>query len=230
MIEILLVDIDVDLLTLLAIFLEQAGYSVITVSSGWAALAVLAERPIDLVVLDVMLPDLGASEVLSKIRARFAVAVVMLTAWGTVADRVKFLLEGADDYIAKPCVPLELEARIQAILRRSSVKTPDKISVDTMIFDSLQISSSARTVTVQGQGLALTSIEFNILELLVHHAGKIVNKDEISRKVLLRPSTPFNRGVDVQISKLRQKLGSRSDGLSWIQTVRGHGYQFSPLI
>ncbi|GKS86205.1 hypothetical protein AVMA1855_18655 [Acidovorax sp. SUPP1855] len=151
----------------------------------------------------------------------------MLTARGDNVDRIVGLDMGADDYVPKPCTPGELVARIRAILRRTQARDAAAPSTGPRALEAgpLMLSPANRQATWHGNPLELTGTEFNLLEVLARHAGQLVNKQEISLQAFGRPLARFDRRIDVHISSIRQKLGTRPDGESWIQSVRGLGYQ-----
>lgn len=222
---ILLVDDDEALLEVLAQFLSRGGYTVKTAHSYAAATESFAHGPPDIVVLDVMMPGIGGLEALKRIRARSNVPVLMLTARGDDIDRIVGLELGADDYVPKPCTPRELAARLRAILRR--VQPGDAGASDGPIAAGpLRLWPGSRRATWNDAPLTLTGTEFSLLELLARQAGRVVDKTELSETALGRPLGRFDRSIDVHVASLRQKLGERPDGSSWIGTVRGRGYQF----
>ena len=151
----------------------------------------------------------------------------MLTARGENVDRIVGLDMGADDYVPKPCTPGELAARIRAILRRTEAHGPASMSNSSRILQvgELALWPGSRTALWCGQPLELTGTEFSLLDVLARHAGQLVSKDTISQQAFGRPLARFDRRIDVHISSIRQKLGTRPDGQSWIQSVRGRGYQ-----
>jgi DNA-binding response OmpR family regulator len=167
-----------------------------------------------------MLPDIKGTEVLTRIRMESRLPVLMFTAKGDDVDRIIGLESGADDYVPKPCTPRELVARIRAILRRTQ-----PVANGPVIAGPLKIWSEKRKALWFDQDMELTSTEFNLLEILAMNLGRIVTKNELSEKALGRPLARFDRSIDVHMSSIRQKLGSQSDGRSYIQTVRGQGYQ-----
>jgi DNA-binding response OmpR family regulator len=178
-----------------------------------------------IVVLDVMLPRLNGVEVLRRIRARSRVPVLMLTARGDDVDRIVGLELGADDYVPKPCTPRELVARLRAILRRAEGSDATAPGGPLQV-GPLAMWPEKRRAEWEGRAIDLTSTEFNLLLVLAQNAGRVVGKDELSEAGLGRPLARFDRSVDVHVSSLRQKLGTLSDGRSYIETVRGRGYQF----
>ena len=219
---ILLIDDDSELVELLRDYLDQEGYAVLTANDGLSGLSALSPV-VDLVVLDVMMPGISGLETLTRIRAGSAVPVLMLTARGDDADRIAGLELGADDYVAKPCTPRELTARIRAILKRVGVVSapPAKpISVG-----NLTVWPAQRRAESDGRTIDLTSTEFSLVEMLARRAGQPVSKSDLSQEALGRALTPFDRSIDVHMSSIRQKLGKRPDGRSAIQTVIRKGYQ-----
>jgi len=221
MTRVLLVDDDVDLADMLGEYLGNEGFEVDVAHDGQAGVARALAGGIDLVVLDVMMPGISGVEVLRRIRAESRLPVLMLTARGDDLDKVLGLELGADDYVPKPCTPRELVARIRAILRRTApVERPAMLSSGPLV-----VWPEKRQAELAGQVLALTSAEYGLLEALVRNAGHVVSKADLSEQGLGRPLARFDRSIDVHVSAIRQKLGQLADGRSWIQTVRGVGYQ-----
>jgi len=225
MTRVLLIDDDVELTAMLQEYLEQEGFETAAVHDGEAGVAEALSGRHAIVVLDVMLPRLNGVDVLRRIRARSSVPVLMLTARGDDVDRVVGLELGADDYVPKPCTPRELVARLRAILRRAEgAESPGQDG--PLHAGPLMMWPEKRRAEWDGRTLDLTSTEFNLLLVLAQNAGRVVGKDELSEAGLGRPLARFDRSVDVHVSSLRQKLGKLSDGRSYIETVRGQGYQF----
>ncbi|HQY28061.1 MAG TPA: response regulator transcription factor [Burkholderiaceae bacterium] len=223
--SVLIVDDDVELSELLREYLQQEGFDTDAVHDGESGVARALEGAYDIVVLDVMMPRLDGVEALRRIRLASRVPVLMLTAKGDDVDRIVGLELGADDYVPKPCTPRELAARLRAILRR--VRPGDAGAADEpLAAGPLSLWPGRRRAQWRGAALALTSTEFSLLEVLARHAGRVVGKSELSEQALGRPLARFDRSIDVHVSSLRQKLGQRDDGRSWIETVRGRGYQF----
>ncbi len=226
MTPVLLVDDDVELSGMLAEYLQEEGFEVGLAHDGESgALAALSGR-YAIVVLDVMLPRLSGVEALKRIRAQSRVPVLMLTAKGDDVDRIVGLELGADDYVAKPCTPRELVARLRAILRRVHPTGAPDGEAGPVVAGPLSMWPEKRSACWAGRPLELTSTEFNLLEALARRAGRVVTKAELSERGLGRPLARFDRSLDVHVSSLRQKLGKLADGRSCIQTVRGVGYQF----
>jgi DNA-binding response OmpR family regulator len=155
------------------------------------------------------------------------VPMLMLTARGDNIDRIVGLDMGADDYVPKPCTPGELVARIRAILRRTEGREPPGAASGLRVLQAgeLMLWPGSRRAIWRGEPLELTGTEFSLLEVLARHAGQLVSKQDISLQAFDRPLARFDRRIDVHISSIRQKLGTRADGQSWIQSVRGLGYQ-----
>ena len=225
MTRVLLVDDDIELGEMLTEYLEREGFGATAVSDGETGVAEALSGEYGIVVLDVMMPRMNGIEALRRIRVRDSrIPVLMLTARGDDVDRIIGLELGADDYVPKPCTPRELVARIRAILRRSGV-AEDTIDDGPVQAGPLTMWPERREASWQGRPLELTSTEFNLLELMARKVGHVVGKDELSEHGLGRPLTRFDRSIDVHVSSIRHKLGPREDGQSWIQTVRGQGYQ-----
>lgn len=225
MYKVLLVDDDQELISMIKQYLEQEDFDVTAVHEGETGVAEALSGNYQLVVLDVMMPRLNGMDALRKIRAGSAIPVLMLTARGDDTDRIIGLELGADDYVAKPCTPRELVARIRAILRRTHNAVAEEPTVSTMTIGKLTVKPEQRLAEWAGKQVDLTSTEFNLLELLAKQAGKPVSKKELSEQGLGRPLMRFDRSIDVHLSSIRQKLGLLADGRSCIQTVYRLGYQ-----
>ncbi|AVQ85595.1 MULTISPECIES: response regulator transcription factor [unclassified Variovorax] len=225
--RVLLVDDDVDLTSMLSLYISREGFDVRVVHDGEAGVSEALRGSYALVVLDIMMPRLSGIEALRRIRSTSNVPVLMLTARGDNVDKIVGLNMGADDYVPKPCTPGELVARIHAILRRTESRNrPEGANAAlTLTAGALTLWPGTRQAAWQGAPLELTGTEFNLLEVLVRHAGQLISKQDIALAAFDRPLTRFDRRIDVHISSIRQKMGTRDDGRSWIQSVRGLGYQ-----
>jgi two-component system response regulator CpxR len=222
--RVLLVDDDLELSSLLAEYLTRDGFDTETAGNGQLGAQRALEGDFDIVVLDVMMPGIDGIETLKRIRAHSTLPVLMLTARGDDIDRIVGLELGADDYVPKPCTPRELSARLRAILRRGAVR--DGAAADgPLSVGPLSLWPGTRRATWGDTPLTLTGTEFSLLEALARQAGHVVDKNDLSESALGRPLGRYDRSIDVHISSLRQKLGPRADGGSWIETVRGRGYQ-----
>jgi two-component system response regulator CpxR len=223
--EILLIDDDVELCAMVTEYLGRYGFRVRAAHRGDAGLKAALVKRYALVLLDVMLPGLDGFEVLRRIRAESPVNVLLLTARGEDVDRIVGLEIGADDYLSKPFNPRELLARIRAILRRTQTAAtpPDQ---DLLRVEGLELNRAARTVVDDGHRIELTDVEFALLEALMRAPGKVVAREEISESVLGRKFHPFDRSLDMHVSRLRRKLGERA-GEERVKTIRGIGYQLA---
>jgi two-component system, OmpR family, response regulator CpxR len=220
--HILLVDDDAELGTLMRDFFAEHGIDVALAHNGPAGLQAALARTYDLVLLDVMMPGFDGFEVLRRLRETSGVPVLMLTARTESASRIRGLEGGADDYLPKPFEPLELLARIRAILRRtrpSVAETEAPVEVS-----GVRIEPASRRVSFEGRPVDVTTIEYDILDTLMRSAGRVVSRDDLMRRLYGRESTPFDRSIDVHVSHLRKKLEAPRE---LIQTVRGVGYQFA---
>ncbi len=205
-------------------FFGQHGFAVESAASGVEGLRLMSQSSFDLVVLDVMMPVIDGFEVLRQIRKRSTIPVIMLTARTSEQDRIGGLNAGADDYLPKPFAPDELLARIRAVLRRATKGTGPEDQVIEQ--GGVRLEPRSRRAWIGGQPANLTAIEFDILECLMSSAGRVVSRDTIAAALYQRPSSPYERAIDVHISHLRKKLQGR--GLSLIHTLRGSGYIFTP--
>lgn len=222
-IHVLLVDDDPELTELLADYLQAENIQTSTASSADAALKLLQEQQaVDLMVLDIMMPGVSGLEFLQQIRPRWTLPVIMLTGRGGDIDRILGLEMGADDYLAKPCNPRELLARIRAVLRRARLATQPVAAV--LHYAGISLDPSRREVKVGAQALELTSAEFNVFHQLLQHPGEVLSKSYLTEVVLHRPLTAYDRAIDVHISRLRQKLAPYLKQTDAIKTVRGEGY------
>ena len=223
--RILLIDDDRELCQLLREFLLSDGFAVDSCHDGAEALQVAQSTTYEAIILDVMLPGMQGLELLRRLRsANVGTPVLMLTARGEDTDRIVGLELGADDYLAKPCNPRELAARLRAILRRAGNQAPS--ARGDIVVGLLAINAAERKATWDTLDLQLTSAEFNILSILLQHAGSVVSKDQLSQQALGRPLSAYDRSVDVHISKIRKKLLASAGAGNLITSVRGAGYQF----
>src|SRR5579864_6603245 len=221
--SILIVDDDRALCAMLAEYLGPEGFVTRSAETGPQGLEQLAHAAVDLVVLDVMLPELSGFEVLRRIRASSRVPVIMLTARGEEVDRVVGLELGADDYLAKPFSPRELVARIRAVLRRTPAETTEATETGVLTFGPLELDLRARRARVAEHDLELTAAELRILELLVRADTRTVSREDLMLQALGRRLLPTDRSLDTHVSNLRRKLLRYTDRVN-VQSVRGTGY------
>ena len=207
-------------------YLGKNGFQVSTTHRGDLGLRAARERSWSLILLDVMLPGMDGFEVLKQIRTTSSVSVLLLTARGEDVDRIVGLEIGADDYLPKPFNPRELLARMRAVLRRSAAPaTPDENGA--LRVQRLELDPAARKALQNGKKLDLTDIEFALLEALMRSPGKVVSREELSESVLGRKFDPFDRSLDMHISRLRRKLAQDSSMDDQVKTIRGSGYQLA---
>ena len=221
--SILLVDDDKAFCDLLADYLAAEDFVVRCEHTGKDGLSYLKQSAVDVVILDVMMPGMSGLDVLREMRTFSDTPTLMLTARGEDVDRIVGLEMGADDYVGKPCNPREIVARLRAILRRSANNAVSDEPRDIRVGDLL-VSPSERSVFVDDKQIELTSTEFDVLEVLVRDAGQVVGKDKVSEVALNRKLGPYDRSIDMHVSRLRRKLRAYPDGGERIKTVRGTGY------
>jgi DNA-binding response OmpR family regulator len=222
--NILLVDDDQELTELLSDYLEAEGLQVSIANSAEDALTFFkSNTPVDLAVFDIMMPGMSGLELLQQLRPSLEVPVIMLTGKGGDIDRILGLEMGADDYLSKPCNPRELLARIRAVLRRSR-QVEKNLSQETLKYSGIELDPARRLVTFGAQTLELTSAEFNVLHQFLMHPGEILSRNYLTERVLHRELTPYDRAIDVHVSRVRQKIGSVLTDQEFIKTVRGEGY------
>ena len=221
--RILLIDDDPRLAAMVAEYLGGAGYRVATAPDGTHGLARLEREPYDAVVLDLSLPDIDGLEVCRRLRARWDVPVLMLTARGDATDRIVGLELGADDYLPKPFEPRELLARLRAILRRKKASARSA----ALAFGRLEIDRDSRTVRVSGAEKVLTSLQFALLVALAENAGRVLSRDALMDLVKGEKLEAFDRSIDVHVSRIRAAIEDDPKKPRRIITVRGAGYVFA---
>lgn len=222
--HLLLIDDDTELGALMRDFFRDQEIDLTTAQNGFEGLEMALRGGFDLILLDVMMPGLDGFEVLHRLRAERDTPVLMLTARTESKSRIRGLNAGADDYLPKPFEPMELLARVRAILRRTQPGQRDPMSAVEAA--GVRLDPATRQVTISGRDVELTTIEFDILAVLMRVAGRVVSRDEIAQRFYNRPATPYDRSIDVHISHLRKKLDAPTE---LIRTLRGLGYQFAPL-
>ena len=227
--RLLIVDDDRDLCHLVMQYLEPEGFTLSIVHTGGEGVRAAVEGNHELIVLDVMLPDIKGFDVLKKIRMQVRTPVLMLTAKGDEFDRILGLELGADDYLPKPFSPRELIARISAILRRSGWQSESNTASRPPVIYSgnIELDLAARTASKAGELLRLTSAEFDLLRAFLEEPGKVLTREALVENVLDRKFSPFDRSIDLHISNLRRKLGRQNDGTERIRSVRGIGYLYA---
>ena len=225
--KILVIDDDVELCELVAEYLEPDGYQVEAINNGNAGVGRALSGEHALVVLDYMLPGLNGFEVLRQVRATSLVPIVMLTARGDDMNRIVGLQLGADDYLPKPFNPLELVARINAVLRRAQPQG-DKSKPEVLVNGDIEMDHRTRTVRRDSQAIELTVVEYSLLERFLLAPGRVITREELVKDVLHRELSPFDRSIDTHVSNLRKKIGHEVNGVERIKTIRGIGYIYAP--
>jgi DNA-binding response OmpR family regulator len=220
--KIIVIDDDEKLNNLLRDYLAKFNFQVAAYTHPEKGIQAIKKQQPDLIILDIMLPDMDGFEVCKKIRQDYSIPLIMLTARGEVADRIVGLELGADDYLPKPFEPRELVARIQSILRRNHQKPKSHMAR----IGDLQINFSRHQVMLKGQPVELTSAEFEILKLFIRRAGIVLSRNQILEHLWDIEWDVYNRSVDVLISRLRQKLGDNPRNPKYIKTIWGSGYMF----
>ena len=221
--RILLIDDDTRLATLLSEYFTQFGFELESTTQPGQGIALLDNNNYDLVILDIMLPEMDGFEVCKTIRKDSDIPIIMLTARGEVMDRIVGLELGADDYMPKPFEPRELVARIQGILKRAQVKYAAEIKQAAVLsFDALRIDTGKRQVMLNDDELPLSAMEYQLLLLFASSPDKTFTRDELLNQLKGIDADVYTRSIDILVSRLRQKLKP----LNPIRTVRGQGYVF----
>jgi DNA-binding response OmpR family regulator len=224
--RILLVDDEQAIQTLLSYPLRRDGYEVVSATDGRQALDRFAEQRFDLVVLDVMMPNMDGIEVCRRLRSRSQVPIIMLTARDDESEKVLGLEIGADDYITKPFSVRELRSRVRAALRRSDFSRSSQSVSEPIESGDLRVDFDRRTVTVRGKEAELTYVEFEILSALIRSSGKVLSREALLESVWGDAAYRDPRTVDVHIRHLREKLEADPSAPEHLFTVRGVGYRF----
>ena len=226
--QLLMIEDDSRLATMVGEYLRQSGYGFAHAADAASGLDALQSTPPDLVILDLMLPDMDGLEVCRRIKASNpTTAVLMLTAKGDPMDRIVGLEIGADDYLPKPFEPRELLARIRAVLRRGGEAAASLGAHKTMRFGSLEIDRDARSVMIGGKPSELTSYQFDLLVALAERPGRVLTRDQIMEAVRGRELEAFDRSIDVHMGRIRNAIEVDAKDPKRILTVRGVGYVFA---
>jgi DNA-binding response OmpR family regulator len=222
--RVLMIEDDLRLGAMVATYLRGAGFEVEQAADGATGLAALDAGRVDLVLLDLMLPDADGLELCRRIRARSDVPIVMVTARGDLADRIVGLELGADDYLPKPFEPRELLARVKALLRRAA---PEPGEDEVLRFGRLEVDLGARVARVDGNPCDLTSHQFELLTVLARAPGRVLSRDQIMDALKGHPLEAFDRSIDVHISRIRAVIEDDPRNPRRVLTVRGAGYLFA---
>ena len=224
---VLLIDDDIELCSMLEDYLVRHGFAVSTEHNGELGLHRALTGEFAIVLLDVMLPGLDGFEVLRRLRTSSQVSVLLLTARGEDIDRIVGLEIGADDYLPKPFNPRELLARIRAILRRSAANRSPRPAIRHLSVGGIELDSGARTASCNDVELDLTNVEFELLAALMGAPGQILTREHLTELVLDRRFNPFDRSLDMHVSRLRRKLDDAAQLGDQIKTIRSVGYQLA---
>ncbi|WP_306113746.1 MULTISPECIES: response regulator [unclassified Roseovarius] len=229
---IMICDDERDVREMLEEYLSKRGYNIVPVANSEELQASLAERQVDLVLLDINMPGQDGLTTLRSLRIDNQVPVVMLTAASEVIDKIVGLEMGADDYLSKPVDLRELEARIKAVLRRASepaAKVAPDMDASTAEFGAFTLDlTAAKLLNDGGEEVPLTAMEFNLLSLFARNRGRVLNRDQILEQAHDRSWDPFDRSIDIRISRLRRKIEPNPQKPQIIKTVRGIGYIYDP--
>ena len=226
--SVLLIDADHELSGVLKEYLEREGLKVETVRNAEEGLERALSGEHAIAVLDIAIPGLNGFDVLRRVRAKSQIPVVVATARSEEVDRIVALEVGADDYLNKPFNPRELIARIRAVLRRvRSNDSEGALSSNRVVVADIAMDTSARSIFRAGEPLALTAAEFDVLQVLLRNAGRVVAREDLARSALGRQFSPLDRSIDLHVSHLRRKLGEHPGGVQRIKAIRGIGYVYA---
>jgi len=229
--RILIVDDDPALLELLERYLGEQGFVVAGVPDGEAMDQYRAENEVDLIILDLMLPGEDGLSIAKRLRVSGTTPILMLSARGDDVDRIVGLEVGADDYLAKPFNPRELLARLRAILRRRQPDTPGQAvaeQAEVYRFGDFCLDMASRTLTRGDEQVMLTSGEYALLQVFVENPNRVLSRDALVDRLAGYERSPFDRSIDVRVTRLRRKIEADPSAPVFIQTVWGEGYRFSP--
>lgn len=209
-------------------YIEKAGYECVWVSNGRDALHVARREKPDLIVLDLMLPEVDGWRVCETLRQESDIPIIMLTARITDADIIRGLNIGADDYVTKPFKPDELIARIAAVLRRSQGKQRVPIETETLVVGDIQVNTGTRECRVDGQLVHLTASQFDLLVFFMKHPRQVFSREQLIDSVFGLEFNSYERAIDIHIRRLRTRIEKDPSNPQYIQTVFGAGYRFCP--
>lgn len=226
--NLLVVDDDPELRELIQAYLEQQGFHVACVESGEAMDAFLAEHDVDLLILDLMLPGEHGLSIAQRMKKHSNLPIIIVSAQGEDVDRIVGLEVGADDYLSKPFNPRELLARVRAVLRRSQTGGSTSEDIEPAQFGVFALDTNAHRLTKNGDTVPLTSGEFDLLAILVSHPNKVLDRDRILDLLTGAERSPFDRSIDVRVTRLRSKIEPDPAQPVYIRTIWGKGYMFCP--
>jgi len=225
--HILVVEDEPSIAEVVSLYLKRAGYRVSHAREGRAAMGMMERQMPDLLVLDIMLPEVDGFELARWVRERGDTPIIMLTARRDEFDRIRGLEMGADDYVVKPFSPQELVSRVRAVLRRAR-RDPEDEAAKPLVFAELSIDPGTRLVTVSGREIALTAVEFDMLWLLARHPRQVFSRQQLLERVWGRSDYIDPGTVTVHIRRLREKIEADPSNPAYIVTLWGVGYKFEP--
>ena len=227
--KILVVDDEQDIADLIEVYLQNENYTVFKYYSAKEALACIESTELDLAILDIMMPEINGFDLCRKIRERYTFPVIMLTAKDEETDKITGLTLGADDYVTKPFLPLELIARVKAQLRRYKKYNPTKEEPDTspaLCYSDLEINTKTHECLLNGNPVSLTPTEFSILRILLQNKGTVVSSEKLFHEIWQDEYySKSNNTITVHVRHLREKMGDTSEELKYIKTIWGVGYK-----
>ncbi len=228
--KILVVDDDAELRELLERYLSGQGFDVSGVEDGPAMDAFLAENTAELVILDIMLPGEDGLSIARRLRSSHNLPIIMLSARGDEVDRIVGLEVGADDYLPKPFNPRELLARIRAVLRRPAAATaePGTTGEQRFTFGPYHLNLTTRELSRNGEKVELTNGEYSLLAIFVQHPNRVLSRDTLVDMIKGFDRSPYDRSIDVRVTRLRRKIEPDPSSPVYIHTVWGEGYRFLP--
>ena len=227
--NLLVVDDDPELRELTQAYLEQQGFSVACVESGEAMDQYLSQHSVDLLILDLMLPGEHGLSIAQRLKKHSNLPIIIVSAQGEDVDRIVGLEVGADDYLSKPFNPRELLARVRAVLRRSQTAVSEVVASPAQVeFGAFTLDTNAHRLTQNGDTVPLTSGEFDLLAILVAHPNKVLDRDRILDLLTGAERSPFDRSIDVRVTRLRSKIEPDPANPVFIRTIWGKGYMFCP--
>lgn len=232
--NLVVVDDEPDIRDMLQEYLETQGFRITAADGGEALRAVVAEQPVDLVILDITMPGEDGLSLARFLRENFDLGIIMLTGAGDVVDRIIGLEVGADDYLAKPVDLRELLARVKSVLRRTAARKsehaePSQPRVDSLPFGKCTLDlASHRLVGPNGGDIPITAMEFDLMRAFAERPNRVLSRDQLLELAHNRDWEPFDRSIDIRIARLRRKIEENPSEPEFLKTVRGAGYVFSP--
>lgn len=225
--KILIADDEQEIIELLTLYLEKDGYEILEAYDGFSTLDILKNEDVNIAIIDIMMPNMDGYELIKIIRQQYKIPVIMISAKSELSDKILGLELGADDYITKPCDPLEVLARVKAQLRRFyEFNNIEEVIVEDLVVGDLKLNRDSCTLCKKNEYIQLTSTEYKLLLLLMSSPKKVFTKKQIFEYVWNEPFYSDDNTIMVHISKLRDKIGEDSKNPVYLKTIRGLGYKF----